>query len=321
MNGDSKGELVSAMNVLVRRRANTVDPDEKAVINDALQKLNGWIQDLDQASLLAAAQIVADASDALETVVASARLGPFDHYLSDIQAVLEALQQRLGQMHASESLPDAAAAPKSGALPAAALPSLAPVPAFVPLPDKTFAKLADEYADFFARCTLRPEFAGNVGFYVSRLRKFKPVYEATGAELGIPWTFIGIVHGMECGFDFTTHLHNGDSLQKRTVQVPRNRPKTGTPPFTWRESARDALMLEGLHHETQWSVPRMLFLWERYNGFGYRARGVPSPYLWSFSNIYSAGKFTSDGGFDPAAVSKQCGTAVMLKALMKEGLA
>jgi lysozyme family protein len=60
----------------------------------------------------------------------------------------------------------------------------------------------------------------------------------------------------------------------------------------------------------------MLYLLEGYNGFGYRRRGVPTPYLWSFSNIYESGKFVLDGKFDPNAVSKQCGAALMLKAVL-----
>jgi lysozyme family protein len=43
---------------------------------------------------------------------------------------------------------------------------------------------------------------------------------------------------------------------------------------------------------------------------------VPTPYLWSFSSLYEKGKFVADGVFDPAAVSKQCGAAVMLKAVL-----
>ena len=311
MNTASKSELVAAMNVLVRRRGNTSDEAEKAVINASLTKLSGWIQDIDQAVLLDAARIVADATDELELVVASARTGPFDNFLADIQAVIGRLQNLLAQMHASEGLASA----NRGTMPRGTARAEG-----APINSKVFADLADEYQRFFDRCELRSEKKGNVEFYVSRLQKFKQTYQDTGAPLGIPWWFIGIIHGMECGFNFTTHLHNGDPLTKRTVQVPKGRPAAGAPPFTWRESARDALMLDGYHHETQWSVPRALFLWEKYNGFGYRRRGVPSPYLWSFSNIYTAGKFTSDGSFDVNAVSKQCGTALMLKQLTARGL-
>ena len=311
MNTASKSELVEAMNVLVRRRGNTSDESEKAVINTTLAKLSGWIQDIDQAALLAAAQIVANATDELELVVAAARTGPFDNFLADIQAVIGRLQNQLAQMHATESLASANHGVAAGA---------ASRTAGAPINSKKFDDLADEYQSFFDRCETRPDKQGNVEFYVSRLTKFKQTYVDTGAPLGIPWWFIGIIHGMECGLSFTTHLHNGDPLTKRTVQVPKGRPATGTPPFTWRDSARDALMLDGYHHETHWSVPRALFLWEKYNGFGYRRRGVPTPYLWSFSNLYRAGKFTSDGSFAADAVSKQCGTALMLKQLSARGL-
>ena len=320
MNTASKSELVEAMNVLVRRRGNTSDPMEKDAINESLTTLSGLIQDLDQASLLDAARIVAQAADELEQVVGSARIGPFDNFLSDIQGVIQRLQNQQAQMHASESLALAAKPPVGtpADLGAAAVPPSAPGK---PIDSKLFADLSAEYQAWFDRCELRPEFKDNLAFYMSRLEKFKPVYQDVATPMGIPWAFVGIIHGMECGFAFTTHLHNGDPLTKRTVNVPKNRPTTGEPPFTWRDSARDALMLKGYHQESQWSVPRMLYLFEKYNGFGYRSLGVPTPYLWSFSNLYVSGKFVADHEFDANAVSKQCGAAVMLKTLTQRGLA
>jgi hypothetical protein len=71
----------------------------------------------------------------------------------------------------------------------------------------------------------------------------------------------------------------------------------------------------GLTSWTDWSVPGMLYRFERYNGFGYRSRGINSPYLWSYSNQYKKGKFTGDGKYDPNAVSKQCGAVVLLKSI------
>ena len=59
----------------------------------------------------------------------------------------------------------------------------------------------------------------------------------------------------------------------------------------------------------------MLYRLEAYNGFGYRSSGRATPYLWSFSNLYSTGKFVADGHFEPKAHSQQCGAAVMLKLL------
>ena len=64
-------------------------------------------------------------------------------------------------------------------------------------------------------------------------------------------------------------------------------------------------------------MPGTLFQLEGYNGFGYRDHHptVPSPYLWSFSNHYTRGKYVADGRFSPTAVSQQCGAAVLLKRL------
>ncbi|MNR22399.1 hypothetical protein D3C85_1393480 [compost metagenome] len=132
---------------------------------------------------------------------------------------------------------------------------------------------------------------------------------------GVPWFFIGIIHSLESNFHFGKHLHNGDPLTQRTVRVPAGRPVQGDPPFSWEASAKDALRMKGFDQQSDWSTARMLYRWEAYNGFGYRPRGVPSAYLWSFSTHYTKGRFVEDHVFDPNSVSQQCGAAVMLKAL------
>jgi lysozyme family protein len=318
-NTQSQGELVTAIGVLVKRRGNTTDTAEKAVINEAIDKLNGQLQDLDQADLLQAAHLVASAADELEKVVGAARLGPFDTFLADIQGVLQRLQGLQGQMHVSESLPPADVEPAKPLARAAVKAATPDVISKAPNVSTVFAELESEYRAFYDACVIRPERQANLDFYTSRLNKFKAVYSDIGNELHIPWYFIGIIHAMECGFNFGTHLHNGDPLTARTVHVPANRPAVGSPPFAWRDSASDALIFEGFGHEAAWSIPRMLYLFERYNGFGYRKLRVPSPYLWSFSNLYIKGKFVSDGHFDSDAVSAQSGAGVMLKALQAQG--
>ncbi|MGZ5189941.1 MAG: hypothetical protein ACXWCZ_02915 [Flavisolibacter sp.] len=174
-------------------------------------------------------------------------------------------------------------------------------------------QLRDEYQRLFDSCTIRSEKIGDVNECVNRILAGKPEYETVAARTNIPWYFIGIVHNMECSCRFNTHLHNGDPLTKRTTHVPKGFPKNGNPPFSWADSAEDALKLKSLHTWNDWTVPGVLFQLERYNGFGYRPRGINSPYLWSFSNHYSRGKFTSDGIFDSNAISKQIGAAVLLR--------
>lgn len=74
--------------------------------------------------------------------------------------------------------------------------------------------------------------------------------------------------------------------------------------------------MQGFHDVRDWSVPHMLYLLEKYNGWGYRMPRLASPYLWSFSNLYTKGKFVRDGVYDPNAGSKQRGVALLLKAVL-----
>jgi lysozyme family protein len=59
---------------------------------------------------------------------------------------------------------------------------------------------------------------------------------------------------------------------------------------------------------------------EGYNGWGYRNRGVPSPYNWSGTNIYDSGKFTSDGHYSPSAIDQQLGVCAILKRMEEKGV-
>ena len=72
---------------------------------------------------------------------------------------------------------------------------------------------------------------------------------------------------------------------------------------------------KNLNDQPDWSVETTLVRLEEYNGLGYRQRGVESPYLWSFSQYYTKGKYIKDGVFDEDAVSQQCGGATLLRRL------
>lgn len=183
----------------------------------------------------------------------------------------------------------------------------------------SFDSLRADYARLWDGCALRPEHAGDLAFCLKRLRAGRPRYEVVAGAAGTPWWFVGIAHGLEASFSFAGHLHNGDPLTARTVQVPRGRPPRWLPPSDWESSAADALQVAGNAGQGDWDVPHALYRFEAYNGFGYHGRGVNSPYLWSFTNRYSRGKFVRDGHFDPDAVSRQTGAAAMLRALVDAG--
>ena len=183
----------------------------------------------------------------------------------------------------------------------------------------TYDQLKANYEALFASAKVASARKGEVAWYLKRLRTGRPRYEEVAAKTKVPWWFVGIVHAMEAGFSFSGHLHNGDPLTARTVQIPKDRPPKWNPPSDWLSSAYDALEMKGYVGKTDWEVPRALYRFESYNGYGYYSKNINSPYLWSFSNHYTKGKYVRDGVFDPNAVSKQCGAAVMLRALLDSG--
>ncbi len=180
--------------------------------------------------------------------------------------------------------------------------------------------MRNEYESKFQTCTVRPQFSSSVNSVVARSVKARPRYEAVAARTNVPWHVIAVIHNLECGGRFDCHLHNGDPLKRRTVNVPAGRPAKGTAPFTWEESAVDALTFDRFSSWKDWSIGGTLYKIESYNGMGYRKRGVPSPYLWSGSQHYTRGKYVADGRFDPDAVSAQLGAAVVLRRMTDEAL-
>jgi lysozyme family protein len=183
------------------------------------------------------------------------------------------------------------------------------------------SSLKKEYDTLFNTCIIRQQTAPEVQGIADRLVSNSQPYRDVGTTLGIPWFFIAVIHNMESSLNFKAHLHNGDPLTARTVQEPKGRPKNGQPPFTWEESAMDALTLKGLSSSTDWSLAGTLYQLERYNGFGYRLYHphVLSPYLWCYSNHYTSGKYVKDGVWSDTAASKQCGAAVLLRRLAEMG--
>ena len=181
--------------------------------------------------------------------------------------------------------------------------------------------LKSEYESLFNLCVIRPASAAIVEAIIKKILENKNRYQKAADSLDIPWFFIAVIHNMESSLDFNKHLHNGDPLTQRTFHVPAGRPANGTPPFTWEVSAIDALSMRKLGAATDWSLAGVLYQLEAYNGWGYRLKHpeVKSPYLWSFSNHYSSGKYIADGTWSDTAVSKQCGAAVLLRRMVELG--
>jgi len=180
-----------------------------------------------------------------------------------------------------------------------------------------FQQLKPSYTNLFGKMVVNHDAIPDLNEIVFTIQKGEAQYKEVEAATGVPWRFIGIIHSMECDCSFKEHLHNGDPLTKRTVQVPAGRPLTGNPPFAWKDSAIDAITMRHLNGANDWSIEGILYQLEAYNGWGYRNfHGINTPYLWAGSNNYTSGKYVADGKYDPNAVSKQIGGALLLKYLL-----
>lgn len=182
----------------------------------------------------------------------------------------------------------------------------------------TYESLREEYATLWASMEVRASKAADIDATARKIIAKKTRYAAVQEATNVPWYLVGMIHAMESGCNFATHLHNGDPLSARTVLVPAGRPKA--PPadgkmYSWKESACDALLMKGLDKIADWPVERICYELERYNGFGYRSfhADVLSPYLWSGTNHYSRGKYVADGKWSSTAVSGQSGAVAILK--------
>jgi uncharacterized protein (TIGR02594 family) len=190
-------------------------------------------------------------------------------------------------------------------------------------PKPSFSELAAEYTRLWNAASINADRLQAVKELSVTLRGNKAKYDAVSVQTGVPWFVIGLIHSLESSFSFAKHLHNGNPLGKQTTDEPAGRPLK--PPFDdWVHSAVDALMMKGLQKigPNAWTIERIAFELERYNGMGYRINklNVLSPYLWSYTNQYTKGKYVRDHVFDPSFVSGQAGALAILKQLIADGV-
>jgi lysozyme family protein len=142
----------------------------------------------------------------------------------------------------------------------------------------------------------------------------KPRYQKVEAATGVPWAVIAVIHERESSQNWGRSLAQGDPWDRVSIHVPAGRGPFGS----WEEAAIDALTEcpPYLGKRRDWSLAGVLIALEMYNGIGYAARGVPSPYLWAGTDQYRSGKFIADGKYNSAIVDQQLGCVPMLFSMM-----
>lgn len=182
----------------------------------------------------------------------------------------------------------------------------------------TYANLKPDYAELWHNMEIKSEKQEAISKVADKIVSLKDKYEVIQQLTTVPWYMVGLIHLRESNNNFNTHLHNGDLLTARTIHAPRGYPRTGNPPFTFEYSAVDALKKEGLDKVTDWGIERIAYFFEKFNGFGYRGKGVNSPYLWAGTNNYTKGKYIRDGVYSANVVDSQLGVMPILKVILEK---
>lgn len=183
----------------------------------------------------------------------------------------------------------------------------------------SYESLKSGYERNWANLQIRPARLGEANATGRKAINGKATYQQVERLTGVPWHFVALCHYRESNFDFDTYLGNGESLKRVTCLVPK-----GRGPFaSFVDGAVDALRIQHFVGTQDWCIARTLYRLECFNGLGYHAKGVNSPYLYGGSTLYGpaeakAGKFVADHVFDPSHVDSQLGTAVILHAMMSQ---
>ena len=167
----------------------------------------------------------------------------------------------------------------------------------------------------FLDAEVKKQYIPQVDKIIRRILLNQKVNRCVDKKTSTPWYVIAALHNMESSGSFRHHLHEGSPLTRRTRWVPRGRPKTGTPPFTWEESAVDALRYDRMGDKRWAYLFDTLWAVQGYNGTGYWRyhRSTPTPYLYAKTSIEKPGKYVSDGKWSSTAISKQIGVAAIWK--------
>ena len=161
-----------------------------------------------------------------------------------------------------------------------------------------------------AKLTRGPEFIP----VAKRLVAAKQRYLTVAQKTGIPWVFIAVTHQRESSQNWNRSLAQGDPWNQVSTHVP-----AGRGPFrSWEDAAYDALVncAPYTSRNKDWSIGGLLTKLEEYNGLGYAAKGVPSPYIWSGTDQYKSGKYIRDHVYDANTVDAQLGCAGLIMAMM-----
>jgi lysozyme family protein len=129
-------------------------------------------------------------------------------------------------------------------------------------------------------------------------------YKTGCDETDVPQIVAAASFELEASSNFNLNPAQGWPLHQKSRDVPYNGPFDD-----WTTAQVAAYKIDGLDKvgAANWSWEQSCYEEESFNGFGYRAHGVHSPYLWAGTSIYTRSKYDADGDWDPNAIDEQLG--------------
>ena len=170
-------------------------------------------------------------------------------------------------------------------------------------------ELRGEDSGLFEKIKINDALKNRLDDAAETMNKHRPRYESISAAVGIPWYVIGVLHLIECNFDF-------DRALVSNLQAHREEESLSL----FEQTAAEALRTLGFLDWSDYSVEGTLYRLEMHGGFEYRwyHPEVKSPFLWAGTNQYTKGRYI-DGKFDANAVVEQIGAATILFVMQEKG--
>lgn len=134
-------------------------------------------------------------------------------------------------------------------------------------------------------------------------------YDAGCKATGVPVAWAAASFERESSSNFKTNPAQGWPLNSRSQWVPHNGPFS-----SWTDAQIAAYQIDGLDKvgAANWTWARACYEGEAFNGFGPRAHGIHTGYLWAGTSIYGRGKYVEDGVWSATTVDEQLGIVPMI---------
>jgi lysozyme family protein len=183
-------------------------------------------------------------------------------------------------------------------------------------------ELKEHYVTLWNKASIRPEHLHEVNDIVDVILKNKSKYLEVEKNTSVPWFIVAVIHSLEGSLSFKTWLANGDQLSAPTRNVPAGLGRGKKFPISWADGATISIKHDKLDQYKDWgTISGCCFRLETWNGTGYltKHKNVNTPYLYSYTQFFTKGKYVSDGKFSATATSKQAGAVAILKVLHDKG--